>query len=184
MKDNAERLENEESGDLPWSPIQLSRIHAAQQRDEARQSGQSFSDQDYELMWREVYSAYQFLCKIKHPTLRSTRHDAPSASIRQGEYVVMAAPDLRPADLPMKATVLMISVSRVYQAIRRFALNLGCDTDSLYYKDFVERMSKVCPMAGDAYRSLVNGPLPFDVSDSRVTREYMSLKSRAVRRAR
>ena len=174
---NAQQLENDRSGDLPWSPIQLSRIHADQQRQEAQRSGKPFSDQDYERMWREAYLAYQYLCKIKHPTLRSTLHDAPSASITEGEYVVMAAPDLRTSDLPVKATVLTISMSRVYQAIRRFTLSLDCDTTSESYVDFLARMAKVCPAVAEAFAYFVKRPLPFDVADTRVMQEYHALRS-------
>lgn len=179
--ENAKQLRETNSGDLPWSPIELAKLHASNMRLEAQVTGTPFTDADYELAWREVYGAYKFLCKIKHPTIRSTLHDAPAASVRDGEYVVMAAPDLRAEDLPVKATILMIAVSRAYQAIRWFALNLGCDTTEAYYRDFTDRMAAVVPAARDAYKQLVAAPLPFDVSDELLAEEYRDLKHKQAR---
>lgn len=173
---NAKKLLKTKSGDLPWSPIELSKILAEQHREEAGVTKRSFKKTEYEQAWREVYSAYKFLCKIKHPTIRSAAHDAFSASVREDEYVVMAAPDLRPEDLPLKATILMIAVSRTYQAIRRFALALKCDSESPAYKDFIGRMSGIVPAAVEAYKRLASSPLLFDISDSALTEEYRNLR--------
>lgn len=169
-------LQESSSGDLPWSPIKLAKIHAQNMREEAAICGKEFTENDYERLWREVYSAYKYLCKIKHPTLRSTSHDAGSTSIRDKEFVVMAAPDLRPEDLGLKATVLMTSVSRVYQAVRRFSLNTECDRDQPYYRDYLGRMQRIVPSAIEAYKSIVKGPLPFDISDAEISSEYRALK--------
>lgn len=176
-QDNARKFQESSSGDLPWSPSELAQIHAKQHQKEELICGRSFTKSDFERMWREAYSAYKWMCKIKHPTLRSVAHDARSTAVRGDEYVVMAAPDTRSRDLPVKAMILMISVSRVYQAIRRFALNLNCRADSDYYKIFNERMSRVTRTALDAYRTIVVSPLPFDISDDRITGEYRLLKS-------
>lgn len=173
---NAKRLRQTKNGDLPWSPLELAKLHASNVRQEAHRKGKTFTDADYELAWREVYGAYKFLCKIKHPTIRSTLHDAPAASVRQSEYVVMAAPDLRDEDLPVKATILMMAISRTYQAIRWFALNLECTTTHDLYRDFTERMAKVVPAATTAYNQVTVAPLPFDIADELVAEQYRLLK--------
>ena len=172
----ARELQESSSGDLPWSPLELAKTHAQLMREEAVSCGTSIPDDDYERLRREVYSAYKYLCKIKHPTLRSTSHDAGSTNLRDGEFAVMAAPDLRPEDLSLKATVLMISVSRIYQAVRRYSLNSECDREQPYYQDFLHRMQGVVPGAINAYKSLTTGPLPFDISDAAISSEYRSLK--------
>ena len=173
----ARELQESSSGDLPWSPLELAKIHAQLLREEAVICGKNFADDDYERLWREVYSAYKYLCKIKHPTLRSTSHDAGSTNLRDREFVVMAAPDLRQEDLSLKATVLMISVSRVYQAVRRFSLHSECDREQPYYQDYLRRMRGVVPSARDAYKSLVADPLPFGISDAAISAEYRLLKA-------
>ena len=89
----------------------------------------------------------------------------------------MAAPDLRQEDLSLKATVLMISVSRVYQAVRRFSLHSECDRERPYYQDYLRRMRGVVPSARDAYKSLVADPLPFGISDAAISAEYRLLKA-------
>ena len=172
----ARELQENSSGDLPWSPLKLAKIHAQLLREEAAICDKNFADNDYEKLWREVYSAYKYLCKIKHPTLRSTSHDAGSTNLHDKEFVVMAAPDLRQEDLSLKATVLMISVSRVYQAVRRFSLNSECNREQPYYKDYLHRMKGIVPGAINAYKSLTTGPLPFDISDAAISTEYRSLK--------
>lgn len=173
----ARELRESSSGDLPWPPLELAKIHVQLLREEATICGNSIPDHDYERLWREVYSAYKYLCKIKHPTLRSTSHDAGSTNLRDSEFVVMAVPDLRPEDLSLKATVLMISVSRVYQAVRRFSLNLEWDGELPYCQDYLRRMRGVWRGAIDAYKSLATGPLPFDISDAAISTEYRSLKA-------
>jgi len=173
---NAQRLKQTKDGDIPWSPIQLSKLMATQNQDEAAIIGKSFSEKDFDLIWREVYASYKFLCKIKHPTSRSTIHDASSASINSNEYVVIAAPDLRQEDLPLKATVLLISISRTYQAIRRFSLSLECQTDDPYYEDFINRMKNIAQDAEEAFKQITKNHLPFDISDDNIAIEYRSLK--------
>ena len=71
-----------------------------------------------------------------------------------------------------------MAVSRTYQAIRWFALNMECDTTHDYYRDFIDRMAGVVPAATKAYKQLMVASLPFDISDERVADEYRSLKRR------
>ncbi len=143
---------------------------------EAQQKGKPFDQDEYGKAWREIYSAYKWLCKIKHPTLRSVTHDAFAASVRPDEYVVMAAPDVRDEDLVVKATVLMISISRVYQAIHQFARSLDCDKSLQYYKEFETRLRAAHSGAIEAYKTLAQQPLPFHIKDTRLSKEWARLK--------
>jgi len=160
---HAMELLRNKTGDLPWSVAQLSKALSRQYNLEVdRWQKESRHKSD----WREIYAAYKFLCKIKHPTLRSTMHDAFSAAVKDGEFVVMAAPDVREEDLPLKATILAISISRCYQAVRQFAIALECDNHSEYYKSFVGRMSSIIPDTVKAYNLLTaNKSLPFTIHD-------------------
>jgi len=60
---------------------------------------------------------------------------------------VMAAPDVREEDLSLKAIILFMSISRIYQAIRWFSLNLGCDSKEPSYMDYLARMKLIVPTA-------------------------------------
>ena len=166
----------EKSGELPWTPIQLSKTLAEQLRKEALKENQSFDDGEYEKAWREVYSAYKWLCQIKHPTLPSATHDSFATNLKGTEYVVMAAPDISDENIPVKATVLIISLSRSYAAIRKFALSLECDTTHPYYQDFVERMKAITPAAVNAYKESTKRPLPFDIRHTSLARSWAKLK--------
>ncbi len=160
-----EEYVNTERGDIPWGPQQLAKILAEQERREAVAMGRSFSSRDYELRWGYVYVSYKYLCKIKHPTFRSTAHDAGATQVREREFSVMAAPDVRLEDLPQKVIVLMISLSRILQAVRHFALSLECDFSDDYTQAFWKRLLSVEPHALAAAKS-VSDPLPFDIRDT------------------
>lgn len=176
---NAARLQANKSGDLPWGAQALSKMVTRRWQEEARQQGKPFNQDKYEKTWREVYSAYKWLCKIKHPTLRSVAHDAFAASTKPDEYVVMAAPDIRDEDLVVKATILVISISRLYEAIRQFARSLDCDRTLPYYEEFGIQLQAAYSGAIEAYKVTAQQPLPFDIKDTRLTREWAKLKKDA-----
>lgn len=159
--DNASKLRASKSGDLPWGAQSLSKMVADRWRRQAHEKGEPFDQDDYQRHWRQAYLGYKWLCKIKHPTLRSAFHDAPATARESREYVVMAAPDTRDADLNVKAMVLMISFSRMYEAIRQFALSLDCDDSAQYYVKFIERLNSAHSGALEAFEALVDPPLPF-----------------------
>jgi len=175
LPENLAKLTGTASGDLIWSVQSLSQMYADRLRREAHSASRPFTEDMYERQWREIYSAYKFLCKIKHPTLRSTRHDAGATIGSDGSFVVMACPDLRPSDLPVKATVVMVALSRTYQAIRGFAFALEPRKDAAYRR-FVRRMSRVVPAATKAYLKYTRLRLPFDIRDEKIAHEYFDLR--------
>lgn len=170
---NARRLVSEKTGDLPWSPVQLCKMHARELALEKKEQGKPFDEHYYEKTWREVYFAYKLLCKIKHPTLRSAVHDSFSTYAKQGAYVVMAAPDTSGEDLPLKAIVLLISLARCYSAIRSFFMSLECDENHAQYADYCERAATIIPDALEAYDSL-EGTLPFSIDDIALERKWLA----------
>lgn len=175
---NVRKLQNNKSGDLPWSPIKLAKNLASQWRDDNQIQGKKFDNDDYELAWREIYSGYKWLCKIKHPTMGSALHDALSTMVKAGEFVVMAAPDIRSEDLVVKATIIMIAISRVREAIRSFVLAMEVDTTSSEYEFFVERMVQVLELTMEAFDEAVEEPPPFTVTDQKLQKEWRRLKSK------
>ena len=167
-----QELRNAGDGEIPWKPILLAQKLANLWQEDALRKSQPFPDSEREKAWQEVYSAYKWLCQIKHPTVRSTAYDAPATTVESGTYVVMAAPDIRDADLVVKATVLAISLSRCLEAVRRFAV--GIDSHRLVETNspFWRRLESAESAAKEAFLALQNRPLPFDISDSSFARQW------------
>lgn len=173
---NALKLGKSKSGDVPWDAQQFAKVLAQKWRGEADARREKFDQRDYDSGWRQIYSGYKWLCKIKHPTVKSAIHDASATSLTEGEYVVMAAPDVRLDDLVVKATILAIAISRVHGAVRHFAIALECDASSTEYEKFSIRMDGVLREAQEAYKEVATQPLPFDVGDSAIAKDYSRLK--------
>ncbi len=174
----AERLQKQKTGDLPWSAQGLAKLLAKRWQEEAQKAKRVFKNEDFELAWREVYSAYKWLCKIKHPTYKSALHDSMAASVRAGEYVVMAAPDLREVDLPVKAVILTIAISRVREAIRCFSAGVESDESGADFNSFKVRMENILTVTCNAHAAFNDRPLPFDIGDSDLSKTYGKLKGR------
>jgi hypothetical protein len=99
-----------------------------------------------------------------------------AASVRAGEYVVMAAPDLRSEDLPIKAVILTIAISRVREAIRCFSAGVECDESGLDFNSFKVRLENIVTVTCNAHAAFNDRPLPFDISDSALSKTYGKLK--------
>lgn len=166
---SAEDLVNSTTGDLLWTPQQMAQ-HVA------RSTPATSASSDYEVRWRELYSAYKWLCKIKHPTIPSAIHDSGATRRPTGEYVVMAAPDTRPEDHGMKVSILTISISRASQAIEAFANSLSPDTTSEYYQDFDARLARANNGARSAFTAQVIPTLPVDIADTALARDWRRKK--------
>jgi hypothetical protein len=177
--DNTKKLLKTADGDLPWSPIDLSKVVADQSKEDAKSNGTVFTSRDYELIWREIYSGYKFLCKIKHPTLRSVAHDLTSTNVRPNEFVVMAAPNFEPEDLPLKVNILAIAISRTTSAINRFAYGIECSKEDARYKSFDARLSRVPSSTLAACKKVSIKPLPFNISIDSLAKDYAALKASA-----
>ncbi|WP_133256883.1 hypothetical protein [Hymenobacter edaphi] len=175
--DKCRLLKNSSSGDLPWSPMELAKLFANQMKEESIIINKSFDQLDERLICLEVYSAYKFLCKIKHPTLRSVLHDSQSTALDNKPYVVMSLPDTREEDMPIKATILIISISRTYQAIRRLSFYLKCDIRSEAHTAFVSKFRTILEHATEAYKIIMNGAsLPYDIREESIAKEYFNLR--------
>ncbi len=173
---NAQKVANNKSGDLPWSAQQLAKILAQQWQAEAHIAKNKFDQQDYETMWREIYSGYKWLCMVKHPTYKSAVHDASATSLTGEKYVVMAAPDIRPEDMPVKATILCIGINRVREALRSFVFALECDTTTPAYKSFLERMQEVLSSTKKAFKTSTIQPLPLNIRYTSLAHDWAKLK--------
>jgi len=172
--ENVAALNASPDRDLPWKPKELSQILAKRWRRKEIAADSSRSD-DYELVWRESYGAYRWLCKIKHPTLSSTLHDTRATLREPGEYVVMASPDIRPADVVVKKMILGTSINHTREAILAFAQALECDHTTATYAEFDSLMSSVLESILNHLKDSPPGALPFTLSGTKLGRELREL---------
>jgi hypothetical protein len=175
--ENTKKLLKTSDGDLPWSPTELSKVVAQQAKDNAKSRGDTFTSRDYELIWREVYAGYKFLCKIKHPTLRSAVHDVINTNVRPNEFVVMAAPNFEAEDLPLKVNIIAIAISRTTSAIDRFVCGIQCSEEDTRFKSFDARLSRIPSSTLQACKKVSTRPLPFDISTDAFANEYGTFKA-------
>lgn len=155
------------AGDVPWTPLELCKNLALKYWDEAKREGKKFDEKDFEDQFGYAYAHYKYLCKIKHPTLRSTYHDSKSTQTAPDGYVVMATPNLREEDQPLKAMVLALSLSYCVKAIRAYADALECDKSDAYYISFEKRLEDVQSSILNTAKDIIkeDAPLPFTISD-------------------
>ena len=175
----AKKFSSSRLGDLPWGAKELAQRLGARWSSAAVTEGRSFTGAEREIAWRNVYSQYKWLCKIKHPTLPSALHDAGATAVTTPEFVVMAAPDLRPEDTPVKATVVFIALVRTLEAVRFFGREISPDKSHSTYIEFRHRVENASTLMADAYKNSQIGPLPFDLRDSSLMREILDIRTRA-----
>ncbi|SEP46852.1 hypothetical protein [Propionispora vibrioides] len=164
--DRVNKLTSQKYGDSPWSIKDLCKFQAIQAKEESIILGKVMTDMEFEIYWQRIYAAYKWLCKIKHPTLPSAAHDAGSTSLADGKYVVMALPDIRPNNNPVKYTIIVITVSRLHHLLRNLALRMDLDNKNDRVKRWQNILNKITPETVAAYESSTNHELPFTVYDS------------------
>jgi hypothetical protein len=175
--DRATELLATADGDIPWGPMQLAQFRAQRWLQDGVVDGKLFGPNEYELAWREVYSGYKWLCKIKHPTMRSATHDAGASQLASTDYVVMAVPDTREIDAPVKATVLTVTTNHVKAAIIHFAQALEYEPASAAFAHFATRLELVDAGLAAAYAGPAS--LPFHIGESKLAQEWSTLRQNA-----
>jgi hypothetical protein len=159
----AEKMCNHKSGGSPWSVADLCKMYAHQSKERDKRSGKILSDQEYDTQGEALYAQYQWLCKVKHPTLPSALHDALSVSLQADEYIIMAAPDARTEDLPNKAFILSVTILRVLEAIDSFALVRELDYKDSNVISWKERFDSIVTNLDKAVDPIITKMhLPFD----------------------
>lgn len=171
-----DKLLNSKSSSSPWSVVDLCKMQARRRQEEAKLSGEAFSEKEFNIAWMELYGVYKWLCQLKHPTLSSAMHDASSTSLQSNAYVVTALPDIRPEDLPNKATILSITLSRIHAAICSFAFGMDIDYEDPRVIVWTKRLNSIVPNSVEAYELAMKTPLPFDLKSSKFAREYTNLR--------
>ena len=157
-----------DSGELPWTPMAMCKMVVEHE-------GHTPSTKDYENQWRALYAHYVWLCQTKHPTLPSVIHDTSASSVREG-YVVMALPNVRPEDLPLKAQVAIISLHRAHESIDAFVNAFGLKGQQLSLHRFSERLSAAKHQAWTAYEPFLKAANPISIHKSWFPKKYPPIK--------
>jgi len=159
----AAKVFNNKSGGSPWPVADLCKLYTSDLKEKRKKAGETSSDLEDETYWRVLYSQYMWLCKVKHPTIPSTLHDAFSVSLDGDEYIIMAAPDTRTQDLPSKAFILSITTLRVKEAIESFALARELNYESPNVISWKERFDSIVTDLDKAVDPIIKKThLPFD----------------------
>ena len=169
--ERADAVINSRGGDIPWTPSNMAEM-AVQGHDGFQRSA--------ELRAIELYAAYKWLCKVKHPTLRSLTHDAGATAIFDTrDYAVMATPDFRAEDLPVKALVLTIAISRTLESAQRFVKASQPDESHERFTAFRDRADSAQRSLTAAYKEATGRkPLPFTLKTDAIERRYRDLRGR------
>ena len=149
-----------------------------QVKEELRRTGgeKKLEQREFEKNWRSFYMLYKYLCKIKHPTVRCTLYEAFGAHVGRGLFPVMAVPDVRQEDLAMKAMILTISIARCCAAMDDYARAMDAGRESATYREFEYKVDDIREEASRAQKDTAKTPLPFNISDSNLAKEWASLK--------
>lgn len=175
----ADVLLKSRAGDSPWAVSDLCKMHIRRVQEEAAKSRKTSSEKEFSLAWRELYAQYIWLCKVKHPTIPSALHDAFSVSLKDNEYIVMAAPDVRPEDLPNKAMIVVTTINRILAAIRGFAWACEIDLEHARVVSWRKRLDSVIPDIEEAMKPLWGKQLPISISNTKLARDYLELHKSA-----
>jgi hypothetical protein len=162
---NLESFLKSENGDIPWSPMQMCRMIV-------RSEGHLPPSKDYKNGWRSLYAQYVWLCQSKHPTAESVVHDTTASQLDSGDYVVMALPNVRPPDIPFKATVAVMALYRTLDAIKAFASALGYPNALPEDYGFASRVATAKDAAWAAYSPFLKTQNPISIARSWFPKKY------------
>lgn len=165
---NVETYLASESGELPWSPMAMAKIVVEHE-------GHAPGTKDFENQWRALYAHYVWLCQAKHPTMPSVVHDAFASSLRDG-YVVMAVPNVRLQDMPLKAQIAIISLHRTHESIEAFATAFGFKDNWPSTHRFAERLTRAKEAAWKAYEPFLTTANPISIHRSWFPKKYPPIK--------
>ncbi len=146
-KANIDRMLQQPDGKIPWKITEMAKMVVTA---EGIAKGK-----DYENQWRALYAHYVWLCQIKHSSAQSVLHDTGGTALENG-YVVMALPNVKDEDMPVKAKVAIISLHRVLDGIAAFAKALGLVEPWPNEYCFAERYNRARQLAWKAFEPYLN----------------------------
>ena len=165
---NVETYLASDTGELPWSPMAMAKMVVEH---EEHAPGTT----DFENQWRALYAHYVWLCQTKHPTMPSVVHDTSASAVREG-YVVMALPNVRPKDMPLKAQIAIISLHRTHESIDALANAFGFKGHLPNIHGFAERFSRAKETAWSAYEPFLKARNPISIHRTWFPKKYPLIK--------
>jgi len=106
--------------------------------------------------------------------MRSAAHDAMGASVQPNEYVIMAAPDLRPEDRVAKVMLLSIAATRTIEAVTSFVASMHPQESDLAYQEYGIMIQRALSKL-ESFKKGLTGQLPFHIADEKIAEEYRAL---------
>ncbi|MCC7365288.1 MAG: hypothetical protein IT303_13055 [Dehalococcoidia bacterium] len=123
----------------------------------------------------QFYAGYKWLCQLKHPSARATIHHSAGTTIGEdGVLGLMAHPDSRESDLPVKQMVLASAYGALDRAITHFGVALNIDPTTPEAEEWLAE----CGRGWDILKEHVDPrtfKLPFSIFDTKQGRRLREL---------
>lgn len=168
----AKKLRGTVQGEIPWRAMDLAKITARHLQERAHTEKRDFSDSEVEAQWRVLYGAYNWLCNLKHPTVRAAYYDSKNTQVSPEGYVMMALPDTLDEDLRTKKSILCLGFLPFFFAVRCYGEHTDPSRQSQKSKKFFKLLDEAKEGIGNMMKDLPAGWLPVDNRDSRIAREW------------
>lgn len=152
---------------VPWSTLQLTKFQAKIAQRDAEAKGKPYTPKECEELWQLTYYQYKWLCQLKHPTPQAAIHDLGVTLVDDRQFAVLALPDMRKENLPVKVGVLAGSLSRTFEAIKRYGLACKCDESHPKYRRFENLLNQIYGGLPDPIQATSLPPNPIRVYDRR-----------------
>jgi hypothetical protein len=167
--DNIADFHADPHGEIPWSITKMAKMVV-------QGEGKKPQTKEFENSWRALYAHYSWLCQIKHSSRRSVMHDTTASTLARKGYVVMALPNVREEDVPVKAMVAIITLQRMLECTEAFAHALGFREKLPNDFRFAERFQAARDSSWRAFEPHLKGLQPIDIAKSRFAKNNPSIE--------
>jgi hypothetical protein len=133
--------------------------------------GKKPHSKEFENSWRALYAHYSWLCQVKHSSRHSVIHDTSASTLVGKGYVVMALPNVREEDVPVKSMVAIISLQRMLECTEAFAHALGFREKLPNDFRFAERFQSARDSSWRAFEPHLKALQPISISKSRFAKK-------------
>lgn len=110
--------------DFPWGAMKMTQMACAQDFDVSQPNAA------YENSWRALYARYVWLSQIRHSTFQSVIHEAKASTLDCGNYAIMAIPNCKDDDLPVKLGIAVGALSDILDATDAFVSSFGFSAET------------------------------------------------------
>lgn len=157
----AAELRRSQSGHIPWTVADICKYHIL----EINSADNSSKDIEYQTAC--LYAHYVWLCMLKHPNMQSVLHDALVTNTPGEGYCIMASPDARKEDIPIKLTILLISINRLTNAIDSFSKACKIDRTNEQVVKWQKKFDSIVPLISNIIDQYESQSLPINIEGTR-----------------